>query len=235
MAIATVSGSCGFRRSASSFSANAPFTMAGWIWFASNPITVCEVGIASGTVNGADTCEYTGSGLRGRVRNDAGTVLGTSGFSSLSTGTWHYIAMVRESATSFRLFVNNAWESSPASADISVRSASSVLYSIGESIATSQFITGKLASWKIWTAALTDTELLAEKQYRNPQSNLGSVWATYKFTDNATRVDDASGNSRPLSSRGTWTDDTDPAAILGDDPSPSNAPRSMFYHNFGMR
>jgi hypothetical protein len=236
MAVATVSGNCGFRRLASAFSANAPYTMAGWIWYSAATTGACGVGSSSGTLNGADVADFvSGGNIRSRTYSDAGATLGTGVNTAAATGAWRYVALVRESATSLRVFVDTAWESSPLTADTSGRSASSTNFAIGQSIATTFFMSGKLASWKIWTAALTDTQLLTEKQYRNPQSNIGSVWAVYKFLDNATSVDDTSGNSRTLAKNGTWTDDTDPAAILGDDPSPSNAPRSMFYHNFGMR
>jgi hypothetical protein len=76
---------------------------------------------------------------------------------------------------------------------------------------------GNMVSMKIWTTALSDADILAERQYRNPQTNLANVWATYQTKSGALSTD-SSGNGRNLTENGTLSYVADPVDILGDDP-----------------
>jgi hypothetical protein len=70
--------------------------------------------------------------------------------------------------------------------------------------------------------ALSDADALAERLYRNAQTNLANVWEVYKFGDGALTT--GSVNARTLTAGGTPTYlAAEPTAILGDDPAPGGA------------
>lgn len=84
--------------------------------------------------------------------------------------------------------------------------------------------TGRLtiAFIKVWsTVELNDTDALAERLYRNIQTNTANDWACWTFGNDSgfPLLTDSSGNGRTLSQVGTAPYSADePSDILGDDP-----------------
>ena len=89
-----------------------------------------------------------------------------------------------------------------------------------------RFLDGEVASLKVWSGAvLSEAALLAERRYRNPQSNLANVWGTYHMKSSALGVD-SSGNGRHFTETGSPSFAADPVDILGDDPPADGAVES---------
>jgi hypothetical protein len=84
---------------------------------------------------------------------------------------------------------------------------------------------GTFANCKVWSGiVISDADALTEMEYRNVQTNGGSLWAHYKFLTGALGTD-SSGNGRTLTQVATPTfSANEPTAILGDDPGGSFEP-----------
>lgn len=68
------------------------------------------------------------------------------------------------------------------------------------------WLNGSIAQLRVWSAALTSTELLAEYHSTTPVRT-SNLWAAYSFASGPQTTDD-SGNGRTLTATGTPTADT---------------------------
>ena len=137
------------------------------------------------------------------LRLSSQTNFGNGG--AISLNTWHHIAMVRESATSFKAYFNgsltitvtaNEGTSRPA---VTVNEASSFQ-------GLSRYFPGSIDNIKMWDAALTLEEIQREMMVRRPRrfSNINAWYPTFKSA--TSRVLDYSGNARNWTEEGTLSD-----------------------------
>ena len=223
-----------------SFPHNATFTIMGWVYY---PTTASSALLTIKTTDNGDNLGnvevYTTAGvLQTYTANDAGgnITLYNSGSTTITAG-WHHIAVVRESDTALKVYLDGTLEMTD-SGDISARTGSAACVRFPRSATGSAQLDGRFAAWKAWDVALTGANVVTEQSYRNAQTNTGNVWAEWHFDDAATGTADTGGSSRTLTATngGSATDTADPAGILGDDPTGSSITTiSSGYHQRGLR
>lgn len=132
-----------------------------------------------------------------------GSWSGSDGSTATQNGTWYHVALVRESASLLRLYVNGTSEAT-VSANVSGRGAS-VREEIG-AMSTNNYnpLNGRIAAIKEYSAALAQDEIRQEMRQYLP-GRTASLW---KFTPGVERsVSDAildySGNGRNWTQGGT--------------------------------
>lgn len=182
---------------------NAGYTAMMWAYPTSFPHldALLAVNPAGGLPDNSDSLQVqatTGEifctcGVGGSYTNSGGT--------TISVNTWANVAMRRNSTTSLGAVINGVAASSPASGNVTSRSAAADLTVGAPPWITSRFFNGRLAALKIWTAALTDAEILAEMRTVRPLrfTNLWGWWPL--FTPSLGK--DLTGNGRDLTAAGT--------------------------------
>ena len=214
---------------AESFDSASAYTAAGWVYLEGTGGGLFGMSEAENNQQSSDQIRQNDSGnttnLVLRSFSGTGSTLGTTeALPAVVGGAWYHAAIVRESATSLKMYIDGT-QVAQRTDNVSTRDPCAFI-TFGQSPAGTARLSGRLAGWKLWGGrALTGAEIAAEAPYRNPQQYLSDVWAVYKFLDNATQLADSSGNSRSLTfvGSGSTSSVADPAGILGDDPAPSSA------------
>lgn len=140
--------------------------------------------------------------------NAAGTFgLQTGG--ALSTGTWYHVALVRSSTTALDMYLNGAASGSTNTQDISGRSAPT-REEIGAGTTTNASrVNARVAAEKVWTAALTATEIAQELNCIRP-ARFANLWRWAPLIGSASDIADYSGNARDWTASGTLTTEDGP-------------------------
>lgn len=151
------------------------------------------------------------------------TLLGSSPtLVPLVTDTWYFFLMTYGGGTLTAKYLVAGDSVFASSQQLTGLTNFAAFDEIDLSVPGPNWFNGEVASVKLWSGVvLSDANALAERLYRNPQTNLGSVWATYQIKSGALGTD-SSGNGRTLTENGTLAFVADPSDILGD--SPSSAP-----------
>ncbi len=131
----------------------------------------------------------------------------TDGFAlgdSLSVGTWYFTAMVYDSAGSpdtlyWAAYGAGSLSSAASSPNQLSGITDSWTFRIGTDGFADEWLNGRVAHARVWTATLTGTELLAEMNSETAVRT-ANAWGFYPL---ASDYNDASGNARHLSSTGT--------------------------------
>lgn len=166
------------------------------LWYANNNAgdSYDGIGIDSGNVF-----------LRPEVYTNTGiaqtTTLATDG---LSVNTWYTVAVVRESATVMKVYLNGALVSTVTTASVATRSAATEVW-LGASHA-GFMATGRFDNYREWTVALNSTEIAAETTSHQLLSGT-NVKAVYLFdgANSTLAAEDLSGNSYTWTAVGTPT------------------------------
>lgn len=167
------------------FSANAAYTLAGWI----RPVTVgaanlaiCSLTVGTGNAD-LDNAVITSGGaysFNAQVASTPATV--TAG---TATAAWHHFAMVRASTTALRIFVDGVQVGADSTANVSGRATLTHLAIGYAPFAPSVILNGGHYAWKAWTAALTAAELTREMSTVRPQRT-ANLWAWWPMVDSYT-------------------------------------------------
>lgn len=192
---------------------NAAYTLAGWVKVTVNNDTRHNVFYvdAGSTFANYDRIklDWFGGAAGLQVVNggsDSGQQFGATG---LTIDTYYHLAMVRESATSLKLYVNGNLEVT-VTTSVAGRSTATRM-SMGALAEGSEPSTGLvLAAWNAWSRALGSSEIAAQMAQAAP-TDATSLWAEYLMLAGSGRGDDASANARHWTSNGTLTDTTNPA------------------------
>ena len=136
--------------------------------------------------------------------------------SAFGTGTWRYVALVRSSTTSLKVYVNST-ETLSLTTNVSSRSAAVSEFAFG-SDTYNEDLRGSVAYARAWTAALNTTELSAESASASAVRTT-DLWGDWPMQSDG---EDATANNRDLTANGTvsyvtdgptWTSTVTPAAI----------------------
>jgi hypothetical protein len=197
----------GLSRSTGLLNYNAAYTLMGWFWRVSDRATYEGVLVLDGGAFKYDGIWVNGSNVL-EMYASAGTDVFTTG-GTVATGAWHHIAMVRESTTALKLYLNGAQSGSTVTNDVSARSAITGMYSLANGT-TTEWLDGRVASLKAWTRALTLSEVQSEQNTIRPRdaTSLYGWWTL--FPGSGERVRDYSGNGRDWTETGTLTDEDGP-------------------------
>lgn len=149
------------------------------------------------------------------LKSDGTTLeIGTSyagnsgGGTSLSTGTWYHIALVRSGA-SHTLYLNGVSDQTLSNAGTFTTAT------MGMGSNTVTWLNGRLACIKVWDAALTQSEIQQEMNVIRPvRTNNLNLW-TPNFPGATERLADYSGNGRNWTANGTLTDEDPPPVSWG--------------------
>lgn len=159
--------------------------------------------------NGAGTSfialNLSSSGTNLQISVGGSTTNGTN----LSTGTWYDVALVIESATAQKAYLNGVLDINKTTSSYTFTPAQ---YFIGSDSAG--FLNGRITDLKIIEAALTADEIQTERMLRRPV--LFNPWAHYPMlSGSGERTRDYSGNGRGLTEAGTLTDEDLPPVSWG--------------------
>lgn len=196
------------------------FTVAGWVKITvdrNDWSTFCA--LAQATNNFVYIQTYS-DGVKWQLWSQGGSV----DIYTASVGTWVYLVM--------QIFQSGPWYASAAyvlaggstvnwTGSLSVGSSTPDLFSLGDSPFTGEFLNGSMGGVKVWTAALTDAEILRE-MYNFAPKRLSDLWGWYPFIPQGSASGygtDYSGNGKTLTVGGTlaW-EDNPPLIGWGADP-----------------
>lgn len=137
-----------------------------------------------------------------------------TGSVSPTTGVWYHTALVRESTTSLKMYIDGVLQGT-VTANVTGRGASTTM-SMGNNVSASDSaMDGRVAAIKIWTRALTLAEVNAEMRTIRPLDTT-SLWGWYpNFPGSGERARDYSGNGRNWTEGGTLTDEDPPPVSYG--------------------
>jgi hypothetical protein len=151
-----------------------------------------------------------GTTVQGFIASTQSTTVGT-----FVVGSWLFVALVGNATPQGIAYARTVSATSlTASTPIATGSTTAAYLSFGDKFASGgEFLNGYLSCVKIFDAALTSTEILAESYAVQPvrQTNINS-W--FPFTS-ATTLNDQSGNARNLTNNGTLSYDNQMPPIVG--------------------
>lgn len=195
---------------------NSPYTLCAWLYPKSQPpagtwSTIYNAGgnATNGHIDAFQFHQATGNyevyveAVGGNTAADGSTVV---------MDTWVHVALVRESATSVKSYLNGVLDITN-TRDIAGRTASTAIglganYYIGS---WNEEIDARMALVKAWSAALNQSEIKLEMGGAAPV-RLANLYGYWPIIDGLTRATDWSGNGRNWTEGGTLTDEADPTA-----------------------
>ena len=197
---------------------NSAYTVMCWIRPSSISGAPCIFAVSAGTYSANGEELYISVSLGNRLTLYAVNG-GTDGFGSpngsvLSANTWYHVAIVRESTTSLKSYLNGVYEQT-CTVSAASRSASSRMEFGAWSAGNNDPFSGRIHAIKIWNTALTEAEI-AQEVYTVAPRKLDSLWGWYPTRPGSgERAKDYSGNGRSLTEGGTLTDDDPPPISWG--------------------
>jgi hypothetical protein len=133
----------------------------------------------------------------------------SSGF-AMTVGAWHYTALVytQTTGTDNVIYISTGFGTlTPTSGGGSDALTSTWMLRLGGDV-FGFWLNGRLGAVKVWGAALTSSELIAERA-THAVVRTADLWAHYPF-DNGPSTTDASGNGHTLTVLGTPTTEAGP-------------------------
>jgi nitrate reductase gamma subunit len=191
------------------------YTWMGWIVVKVDLNAISTIFIIDdGTTTGRDFLRLASDGLLLQMRVDNGGTGSSQDNTTLVVDTFYHVAMVRESATSCKAYLNGVLDSTNVT-DITGRPASTRM-NVATRNAGSNPYNGLVGYQKAWTVALSANAILSEMRSVRPRHQLNSLYAWWPSRAGATeRAKDYSGNGRHWTETGTLTDEGDPPVWWG--------------------
>jgi hypothetical protein len=194
---------------------NSAYTWMAWVYLSSD-LNANSVfwSLNDNTANNRDNVWTNTDGTTLASRVVVGGVGTTVTGTNLSTATWYHVACVRESATSYKVYLNGALDSTN-TRDISGRTTPTRMEHGCHLSANSSRYDGRVAAIKAWSTSLTLAEVLQERLIIRPArlANLYAYWPVLPGSGERTR--DYSGAGRGWTEGGTLTDEDGPPISWG--------------------
>lgn len=195
---------------------NSPYTIMAWVYRISDLNAYTTIfDLSRGTDNANEDfigCTADGTSLVAYIAS-GGAYQETAGGTTLPEKTWSHVAVVRESTTSLRIYLNGSLVATNTQ-NVASRGAIQRL-ECGAALDTniSRF-DGRLSRIKAWSTNLTQDQVLSEMNRVLPLnfSNLYGFWPTFLGTD---RTKDYSGLGRDWTAGGSLTDEDDAPVTWG--------------------
>ena len=193
--------------SATVFSGNAAYAIAFWAYPTSFNGDNHIVSISDGTDGNFDWLGiYTGAN-RYYLATIGGPSYSEQTGGSPATNTWQHIAVVRESTTALRLYINGSLITSNTT-NIGSRSGITT-FRIG-SFNTTYYFSGRVFGLKLWNASLTADQVKNEVRSIAPIKKT-NLYSWYPLIPSMPRTTDFSGRGITLSAGGTLSDADNPS------------------------
>lgn len=201
---------------------NANYTWAGWIYFHTVSGNQMFLDFQSSGHAWQDMDSFTAVGSQWRVEsNNGGSITDSySASSEVASGTWYYVACVRESSTSLKLYVNGVQKCNATGSTASRAACAYVnfgAYYTGS--AFGEHCNAKFYGWKAWARALTLAELSREMRQAMP-TDASSLYGVWPFLADSSRATDFSGRGHTWTEYNSPTDEDPPPIAWGGDPDP---------------
>lgn len=212
---------------------NSPYTLMFWVYLAADQDAITVPAAMFRDTGNVDDIRTLADGVTIGVRSRALGVGGTISGSALALNTWYHLAMVRESATSLKLYVDGVLDAT-ATQSISGRNTILRMELGAESSADIGPMNGRVAGIKAWSVGLTQPQVANERFTLIPRrlANPYAWWPCFPgITD---RLRDYSGNGRNWTEGGTLTDEAGPPVAWGLS-APSQPVFSFSVVNNGIR
>jgi hypothetical protein len=205
------------------FDYNANYTVMGWFYLTSDLNANTTFVSINNTTSNIDQMRTTSTGTLLQLSVTVGGTNTTGNGSDLSISTWYHLAMVRESVTSLRLYLNGVSNATNARS-VTGRTAAA-RFELGASLAANgERLDGRCYALKAWSSDLTASEVLQEMNTIRPRrtANLYGWWPT--LPGSGERARDYSGNGHDFTESGTLTDEDPPPVSWGSSSLFVNAP-----------
>lgn len=187
---------------------NGVFTFMGWVYRINDLNALSVIAASTNAVaTNVDGIITTADGVTLSAYTNAGVVNG----SVLNANEWHHVALVRESPTSLKLYLDGVLDATNTN---NVGTGRTVTVFVIGGNATLP-LGGRYAGWKQWSAALTIDEVKQEIHTLRPQryANLVSWFPMWPGSGERTR--DYSGAGLNLTENGTISDADPPPVTYG--------------------
>ncbi|HXV42413.1 MAG TPA: LamG-like jellyroll fold domain-containing protein [Anaerolineae bacterium] len=189
---------------------NAAYTWMAWIYLVSDLNAVSNLFVFSDNSNGITEAAQTandGVTLQINVRGPSGT--GTVNGTLLNVGQWYHVAMVRETTTSVKIYLDGVLDAT-STIDVSTRGAATRMEHGAKFSGNQQRSDSRQFAIKFWSTNLSLAEIQNEMRTIRPHrtANLYGWWPC--FPGATERLRDYSGNSRDWTEGGTLTDEDPP-------------------------
>lgn len=193
--------------------ANSAYTICGWLYVSASTGANAVIFNLGSDGNNRDQVRISSSGTSFSAAAAVGGAGGAgSGTAAVSVGSWYHVALVRESATSLKLYVNGSLDVTRTT-DVSARAATTTM-NCGVEFTVSP-LNGRLAFAKAWSVSLTAAEVVQELQLGRP-SRLASLYGWWPMLNGSgERTRDYSGNAHDWAEVGTLTDEDPPPVAWG--------------------
>jgi hypothetical protein len=197
----------------------AAYTIAGWARIVTDTNAYACICSLNAAANRFDYLGLLGDGttLAAIMESGAGYSENTGG-TSLTVGSWYFLAMVRASLTDLRVFLGApgtavAQNGTTVTTSAAGRAAVARNEIGGFTSGNLDPFNGRVGPWKAWSAALTAAELQAEMTQTIPlrAANLYGAWPLRDAAD----LTDISGNGRAWTAGGTLTTEDGPPVAWG--------------------
>lgn len=213
MSVRFDAGTDGLSRTANVPNYNGTYTAMGWFWLASDRNDACTLFyLGTNDILAYDYLYTDVDGVTFSVSASGNVAHGTA----LALTTWYHLALVRESASSLKGYLNGVVDCSQATNVGTSRTAVERLDAGAlVSLPGIQPLDGRVAGIKVWDTALTLAEIQQEMHTLRPQryANL-NLWSPC-FPGSGERTRDYSGNGRTWTEAGTLTDEDPPPVSYG--------------------
>lgn len=193
---------------------NAAYTKMAWIYLTSDLDAISVFFTQNdNSANNLDQLMTSPTGTLLQIRVVVGGAATNTNGSTVSTGTWYHVALVRESVTSLKLYFDAVLDSTN-TRDVTGRAASSRMEHGARSSGNNNRYDGRVYAIKYWSAALTLAEIANERPYIWPRrfANLYECWPCLAGATERLR---GYVKGRNWTESGTLTDEAPPSVAWG--------------------
>lgn len=199
---------------------NAAYTWMAWIYVSTDNGGYNSI-MALDTNSGTTTADEIGVNMTGSsnrwfmwIAAAAGSTVEEAGTGTVATGTWYHMAVVRESLTLIKLYVNGTLTLS-GTRDVTGRASATRMEMGAAESANNDVFSGRVCAIKAWSAALTLNQVNQEMNSIRPVEfvSLYGFWPTWPGSGE--RAADYSGNGNNWTEGGTLTDEDPPPVSWG--------------------
>ena len=190
---------------------NSAYTFDAWVYLVGttgNAQTILGIDTNVDGANEDSLYIATGGGALSLFVATASATTDINGSANVTVGAWHHVAVVRESATSLKAYLDGTLVATN-TRNVGGRSTAPTRMEIGGSYTANSYrFNGRVANVRIWTVALTATQVAEQSALYTPSITTGlHLWTPLPgHTDLA----DDSGNGRNWTAGGTLTTEGDP-------------------------